>query len=57
MLNALLDTTDAVDRKNMFHTGLPSINVYLENLSNYLVTDIIVPKIRTLLGPTERSDI
>ena len=52
VLNASVDTKDVVIWKLLFHAGSLGLTVYLQNLSNDAVTDIVIPRIRTLLGPT-----
>ena len=52
VLNASVDTKDDIIWKMLFHPILPQMTVYFENLSNHAVTDIVIPKIHTLLGPT-----
>lgn len=57
VLNASVDTKDAVIWKMLFHSGPPSMTVYLKNLSNDAVSDLVIPKFRSLLGPTGKSDV
>ena len=52
VLNASVDTKDGIIWKIWFHAGRPGMTVYLENLSNDAVTENVIPKIRTLVGPT-----
>ena len=52
VLNASVDTKDAAVWQIMFHTGSLGMTVYLENLCSDTVTDIVIPRIRPLLGQT-----
>ena len=52
VLNASVRTKDAQVKKILFRGGPRQMLVYLENLSNEAATDVLVPRIQSLLSPT-----
>ena len=51
ILNASVDTKEVVVWKVLFRSG-SGLCVYLENVSNATVMDMVIPRIRSVLGPS-----
>ena len=51
VLSSSSDTKDGVAWKILFGNKPLQLTVYLENLSSDVVTDIVIPRIRMLVGP------
>ena len=54
VLNASVRTKDAEVKKILFRGGSRQMLVYVDDLSNEAATDVLVPRIQSLLSPTER---